>query len=303
MKLFSFFKKQKETIDIKMPDGPVNKSSQIAKDEEIYYERVEYQADKFSLKDCVSEEEQKNKLINTNDNIEKKFGFLFHTYNFLKLFSRSADKDNKFNEKMIVLDKQINRMKKMHDDIKRRIELIKYIEASDHELESVSIAINDLITFYNNIELELADLKARYYKHLKMASFSICNDKSYQELDALNKNIKKIIDGYKNLSEAYDYIYYNSGDLIVDTVNALMDCFENSNNKELRNSYKFNYFLNSDYVVALSFAEWIELFTKIKYVMRVASKVELFDYLKFRDLYTELEKRYILMLIYNEMKR
>ena len=37
--------------------------------------------------------------------------------------------------------------------------------------------------------------------------------------------------------------------------------------------------------------------------MRVASKVELFDYLKFRDLYTELEKRYILMLIYNEMKR
>jgi hypothetical protein len=29
----------------------------------------------------------------------------------------------------------------------------------------------------------------------------------------------------------------------------------------------------------------------------------LFDYLNFRELYTELEKRYILMLIFNEMKK
>lgn len=303
MKLFSFLKKQKETVEINVPEVPVNKSSQVAKDEEIYFERVEFGREKYSLSDCKSVEEKKELIENSNRNFEKKSNSLFHTYNFLRLFSRSADKDNKFNEKMIMIDKHINRMKKMHDDIKRRIDLVKYVELHDSELENINFAISEIFAFYRDIDAELDELKQKYYKHLKMTSFSICNDKSYQELDSINRNINKIIDEYKNIADAYDYIFYNSGSLIVDTINALVECLENSNNKDLRKDYKYDYFLNSTFVVALSFPEWVELFTKIKYVIRVSSKVELFDYLKFKDLYIELEKRYILMLIYNEIKK
>lgn len=303
MKLFSFLKKQKETVDINIPEGPVNKSSQVAKDEEIYYERVEFGKEKYSLSDCKSVDEKKEFIEKSNRNFEKKSSSLFHTYNFLRLFSRSADKDNKFNEKLMMIDKHINRMKKMHDDIKRRIDLIKYVELQESEMENINFSISEIFAFYRDIDTELDELKQKYYKHLKMTSFSICNDKSYQELDSINKSINKIIDEYKNIADAYDYIFYNSGSLIVDTINALVECLENSNNKDLKKDYKYDYFLNSTFVVALSFPEWVELFTKIKYVMRVSSKVELFDYLKFKDLYIELEKRYILMLIYNEIKK
>jgi hypothetical protein len=302
MKLFSFLKKQKETIELDLPEVPT-KSKQIASDEEIYYERVEFESDRFTLEDCKTEEEKKEKLLNFSLEYEKKANSLFHTYNFLRLFSRSADKDNKYNEKMIILDKQINRMKKMYEDAKKKIDIIKYIEVENSELELIANIASDILLLFSEIENELDNIKGRYYKHLKMASFSICNDKSYQELDAINKNINQMISEYKHINDAYDFFYYNSGSLIVDTINALVACIQNSNNKDLKKDYDFSYFLNSDYVVAMTFAEWIELFTKIKYVMRVASKVELFDYLNFRELYTELEKRYILMLIFNEMKK
>ena len=303
MKLFSFFKKQKESIDIKVPEGPLYKSNQKAKDEEIYFERVEFSKDKYSLSDCKTLDDKRDKLISLSDRFEKKTLKVYHDHSFLRLFSRSALKDNKFNEKMIILEKQINRLKKMFDDLKRKVDLIKYVELNDSEVDNIMILVNEVYTFLSEIESELIDIKDKYFKHLKVPSYSICSDKSYQELDNINKSINTIIEEYKNFSDAYDYIYYNSGGLIVDTINALMECIENSNNEELKKNYTYEYFLSSDYVISISFAEWIELFTKIKYIMRVASKVELFDYLKFKDLYAELEKVYILMLIYNEIKK
>lgn len=299
MKLFSFLKKQKEVIDIEIPEGPVESQSK-ASDDEIYFERVEYK-EEFSLSEIEGIDAKKEKLKERYEEFEKKIDSLYHAFSFLRLFSKAASKDNNYNEKMILVEKHINRIKKLHEDYKRRSDLIKYVDLNENELESINNNLNVLFNFYEDISKELNEIKNHYYRHLKMTSYSICNDKSYQELDNINKSINNLISEYKNISEAHDYIYYNSGDLIVSTVKSFMECIENSNNYELKKNYKFNYFLSSDYVVAFSFPEWVELFTKIKYVMKIASKVELFDYLKFKKLYSELEIRYILMLIYNEM--
>lgn len=302
MKLFSFLKKQKEVIDIDIPEGPVHKSQNVAKDEEIYYERVEVK-EQYSLSEIKGIEGKKNKLKERREEFEKKVTDLYHSYSFLRLFAKAADKDKYFNEKMILIDKSINRIKKQHEDYKRKSDLIKYVDLNEDELETINSSLNALFNFYDDLNKEINKVKTKYYKHLKMTSFGICSDKSYQELDNINKNINQFISEYKNINDAYDFIYYNSGSLIVDTVKALMECIENSNNEELKSMYKYNYFLDSDFVVAFSFPEWVELFTKIKYVMRTASKVELFDYLKFKKLYDELETRYILMLIHSEMRK
>lgn len=301
MKIFSFFKKQKETIDIKIEDGP-KQSNQVAKDEEIYYERVHFDENPYTLDNLHSTQEKQDKIFSDMIAFEKKANTTYHKYSFLKLFSRAADKDNFYNESLLSIDKQINRLKKMQEEVKKRTDIIKYIEdIADKELNIVYKSINEMFDFHRELDSGLQHFQSKYYRHLKMSSFSICNDKSYQELDSLYKSINNLILEYKSINEAYDYIFYNSGNQVYETVKALIECLENSKNKELIKMYDYNYFLNSDFVVALSFPEWIELFTKIKYVMRTANKVELFDFLKFKELYSELEKRYILMLIFNEM--
>lgn len=304
MKLFSFFKKQKEKIEIEIPELPINKSTNVVSDDEIYYERVENPIPKYNLNDCFDQKSKQDRISEAIQNYEKKSASMLHKYHFLKLFSKSALKDSKYNEQMITIDQQINRIKKNYEELKKMTDVLKYLkDVSDLELEDVYTKINELFEFYRALDIDLTTFQTSYYRHLKMTSFSICNDKSYQELDTLNKNIVKFIEEYKTLGEAYDYIYYNSGSLIVDTINALMECLKNSGNKQLINSYQYDYFLDTDYVVVLTFTEWIELFTKIRYVMRTANKVELFDYLKYKELYQELEKRYLIMLIYNEMGR
>ena len=55
--------------------------------------------------------------------------------------------------------------------------------------------------------------------------------------------------------------------------------------------------------MVMSFSEWVDLFTKLLYIKRIAKDIELFDYLHFKNHYQELEKRYAIMLIYNEMNR
>ncbi len=303
MKLFSFFKKRKETIEIDIPEVPVHESIATASDEDIYFERVEYAKEQFSLRNCKNNEEKKEKIINTAIHFEKQFEELKHNQNFLKLFARAANKDNKYHEKMKLLAKQIAKLKTSRSDFAPKLEAVKVMALSNAEFENIASQLDDLLMLYLEANRNVNFIKEKNYKHLKMSSFSICNDKTSLELELLTSEVEKLILSYKNIHTAYDHIFYNSGSLIVDTINALVECLQNSNNKELKNDYKYSYFLSSTIVLSLSFSEWVELFTKIKYVMRVASKVELFNYLKFKDLYSELEKRYILMLIFNEMQK
>jgi len=299
MKLFSFFKKPKEVIKLNIPEVSIQKSQIVAKDEDIYFERAEFK-EEYSISEIEGTDAKKDNLHKRNEEFEKKVLDLYHTFSFLRLFAKAANKDNNYNENLIALEKQINHLKKKHEEYKRRSELVKYIDFNDGELEQINSQLNSLFNFYEDLNKKLRDFQNKYYKHLKMTSYSICSEKSYLELENINKNINNILADYKNINEAYDYIYYNSGGLIVDTVKSFVECLERSTNPNLKKDYNFYYFLPTDYVVAFSFPEWVELFTKMKYVMKIA-KVELFDYLKFKKLYHELETRYIIMLIYNEM--
>lgn len=296
------FKKPIEKINIKVPDIPKTTNKQVS-DDEIYYERAKV-IKINSFDNDYDPVTKKNKILDNINNFENKSASLFHTYYFLKLFIKAATKDHKFNEQMLLIDKQINRIKKNYEDLKKRTDILKYVDVIDEqELDEIYERINGLFDFYSDLNKDLTTIQSAYYRNLKMTSYSICNDKTYLELDTINKSILKTFDEFKTMQEAYDFIYYNSGELIVNCVKALVNCFENNANKTYIKTYRFEYFLDSDYVVVLKFTEWIELFNKIRYVMRTTNGVELFDYLNFKNYYQELEKRYIIMLIYNEMSR
>lgn len=301
MKLF-FLKKTKEKINISLPEGPVPSVSK-AKDEDIYYERADYEDNKYDLDDCFDSKSKVEKITESLAAFEKKYLQVLHKYQFLKLFNRAALKNKNYNEQTLQLDKQINRFKKSYDEMKKKADVLKHLQdVGDAELEQIFLKINALFDFCRNINKDLTNYQQTYFPRLKIASYSLCNDMTHTEIENLNKAVTKMIDEFKNIQEAYDYIVYNSGELINNTVNAFVTSLQNSNNPKYK-EYDFKYFLASDFVMVLNFTEWVDLFTKLLYVKRIAKDIELFDYLNFRNYYLELEKRYAILLIYNEMNR
>jgi hypothetical protein len=300
----ALFKKRKEKIDLVIPEIPTAKRETTADDSEIYFERAKSYENMYSLDDCADNATKQERIVSSMNSFEKKTAAMYHKYYFLKLFSKAAAKDLKFNEQFLAFDKQINRIRRNYEELKKKTDLLKYVEdVGDMDLDELFAKVNDIFDFYRGLNHDLDKFQSSYYRDLKMTSYSICNDKTYSELEILNKNVTKFLDDFKTIQEAYDFIFYNSGELIVNTIRSLVQCLENSGNLQYIKDYPFSYFLASDYVVVLKFTEWIELFTKILYVKRTVSKIELFDYLKFREYYSELEKRYIIMLIANELNQ
>lgn len=297
---FSYSNKKKEVVNIKIPE--MASSVSVAKDEEIYFERVK-ESDKTTKRDKMFNGlSDKEKIFSSIDAFDKKYQSLLHDYYFLKLFSLAAVKDKKYNETTLVLNKHINRLRRTYDELLKRNNVLKYIETIPGlELEDHYTKINEIFAFVNDLKNDLTEYQTAYYRKLKMASLSLFSDKSSVEIESTTKIVNKMIQEYRNIEEAYDYYYYNSGELIINTINALVNSIKNSGNKNYIETYKFNYFLESDFVMILRYSEWIELFTKILYVKRNVNNIELFDYLSFKNYYEELERRYIVMLIYNEM--
>jgi hypothetical protein len=299
---FPFSRKNKEKINLNLPENPAP-SLNKAKDEEIYYERADYQGNKYNLDDCFDQRTKQERILESIKAFERKSAVLLHKYYFLKLFGRAALRNQSFNEQTLILDKQINRFKKNAEELRKRTDVLKYVKDVENlELEDVFLKINETFDFYRDLDKTLNRYQSIFYPRLKMASFSICHDLTYQEIENLTKAVNEMLEEYKSIQEAYDYICYNSGELIINTIQSLVNCLANSNNKQYE-VYNFAYFLNSDFVMVMSFSEWVELFTKILYVKRTAKDVELFDYLQFKNHYQELEKRYLIMLIYNEMNQ
>ncbi|HHZ18141.1 MAG TPA: hypothetical protein GX390_02515 [Acholeplasmataceae bacterium] len=301
MSIFSFFKKQKETIDIKVPEIP-SKFISKANDDEIYFERAEYSENQFDLDDCFNAKTKAERILEALQVFEAKEKALLHKYYFLKLFARVASRDSKYNEKMLTIDKQVNRMKRIHDEIKKRADILKYVQDDEaFDYSELFVKINDLFDFGRVLSTQLNDIQKQYYHNLKIATYSICKDKTYQELEQLIKDTNEMIQEYKSAQEAYDFIYYNSGELVVQTVKALVEAIEESGIKSYIDAYPFKYFLPSDDVVVLRFAEWIDLFNKLLYVFRTSNRIDFKSVQPFSEYYRELEKRYMIMLIYNEM--
>ncbi|MGB4014381.1 MAG: hypothetical protein WBL47_00935, partial [Bacilli bacterium] len=196
----------------------------------------------------------------------------------------------------------VNRMKKIYDEIKKRADVLKYLpEEGDFDYNELFMKINDLFDFSRALFTQLSDIQKQYYQNLKIAAYSLCKNKTHQELEQLLKETNETIQQYKSPQEAYDYIYYNSGELIVNTVKALVDVINESGIKNYIDAYQFQYFLASDDVVALRFAEWIDLFNKLLYVIRNTNRIDYNSAPLFNQYYRQLETRYMIMLIYNEM--
>lgn len=276
-------------------------NSLIQEDLSLYNEHVDSKEDEIKAPPSKSVEEMRELIVNDFQTAEKRIAGINKQYYMLKLFSRAAIRNPQFNEKLLFLDKEVNYLKRLHEELKRKMDIVKYMQdVTIEELEEIYEKLNNFFDHQKIITEEAKEIERVYYRNIKMASAGIIMNKNNIELEKFHKDVNDFIYNYKSLQEAAEYVFFHSGELIMETINSLVRSIQNSNNPEYVKTYNYEYFLSSTLVLTLTLPEWIELFNKIRYVLRIVNDVNIIDYVDFKQNYLKLEIRYFILMLYME---
>lgn len=225
-------------------------------------------------------------------------------YYICKIFSRVGLKDLEFNLQIISVDKNVNRIKKDHFYLSRIIDNIKAgLKMEQEELEKIYKQVSDLKAFQVGVLEHLTELNNGCYGYLKISTVTVTINKSNEELEVLYNSISKEISAFKSFEEASEYIYYNSGEFIEFIVKRYIDCINETTNNDLISMYTKSYFLPSDAVIALDIKEWIELYNKLKFVIKQLAKYKTVSYPSCYDLFNSFEAKYAILMMRTEKKK
>lgn len=262
----------------------------------LYSEKKEIEVDGFS---SLPGENKKKYLDKSFNAIQKKNYDIINSYYLCKIFAKVALKDKDFNQEMMRLDKNINRVRKEFADLQKKVNEVKFNEETNDELLNSTYEKHNAIAAFQKVIAENIEVvRKKYFNYLKIATVNVCLNKSNTELETLNTNLNKFLEEFKNLNVAAEYIYYNSGMLIVQMINALLKMINKQGNEDYIKTYDFNYFLKSDVIITLEVTEWIDLYNKVKFVTREVNKNK-----EMADVFSQFEIRYLILMMYLEVNK
>ena len=278
-------KKEEINLKIKNPEDELF-------EEEIKEEQVVEEKDIFQLKE---------EILNDYYTITKKNDKMIRDYYICKIFSRVGLKDLEFNLQIISIDKNVNRIKKDCFYISRMIDRINHgLSFEYNELKQLNKQLTDLKAFQIGVLEHLNELNNGSFGHLKISTVTVTINKTNEELEALYNSISNEIANFKSFEEASEYIYYNSGDFIDKIVNRFILCIQETTSPELINLYNKSYFLPSDVIISLDVKEWIDLYNKLKFVLKQLSKYNSVSYPGCFDLFSTFESKYAILMMRSE---
>lgn len=212
----------------------------------------------------------------------------------LKLFKYCAKKDENYNIEFIKIDKYLNRLKFDYNLIDKFTSVLyKKEDITEDEIDQLYNKVIYVCDFISGVTNDIKNLKKNYYREFKIPSLLTIQDKNSKELEDIIVEVDNEIKKYKSISEAYDYFVYNSGDLLFNMVDELLLI------KKTGIKIDRHYFLATDAILLFDYAEWVDLISRIKFVLgRVKGKTEINQ--KFLELYGIVEIRYIILSIYKE---
>ena len=212
---------------------------------------------------------------------------------FLKLFSHAAKKSNTFIEQLLNLDKFFERLKAEYEVLVEKCKELQKSETQDKEaFLDMYYKVAEIGNFIAGLNDDMRYIEKSYYPEMKVTAYNLCDGKTSKELDDLNENISKYLKEFKGMQDAFDYICYNSGPLITDTVRTFVESLQNNGRK-----VSMQYFLDSEVVIAFNYIEWINLMKRLQFIK---SKFKNDDYsITFLENYKNLEVCYAIILIFN----
>lgn len=218
---------------------------------------------------------------------------LINAYYTCKIFSRIAMQDKDFLIQMETIDRHIER-------IEQEMMVISHdITDASHPKAELYSKMMQLQTFFRGVSNRIDDIFHHYFNHLKIATINACRNKTNNDLETLYKNISLFLNDYKDINQAAEYVFFNSGQIIVKTIQSLVH-YLHEEYKDNAKPYSLSYFLPSDAIITLTLTEWIELYNKIKFVMKMTNGKEPIHHLAFRNSFIQFEMRYIILMMYLE---
>lgn len=297
-----FWKKRKTvSINIEVPEVvPYKKTTGNAED--YYREGVIAVVNEHSLSECPDLIAKKKTINDDFALFNKRKADILQWYFIFKLFLPSVKKDDRFNTSKLNLDKDVNSLKRTYEEVNRRVRKMNSDERiTDFDCEEIYASINNLYDFSRDINKKINSFKADYFNSLKVSSLTITKEKNYEELEKLSNAVEDVVIKFGGIEKAKDYIVYHSGELISEVIDLFVLCLKESSNARL-NKINYHYFLESDFALALSLNDWINLFNKFRYVYRYTQEANEIDLLRLNKKYRELEVNFVILLIANEIE-
>lgn len=295
----SWFRKKKvEVIDLKILDTVNKKEEDLSS---FNSNRSDNEIVGFNL----SSVQIKKDIIELNYSKIKKSNYeITSEYYIFKIFSRIILKDKDFINNIEIIDKHMNRVKKEYEILQKAMnELHNSLVEDDTYLNDAYEKLRSIDEFHRRIKDILQDVKNQHFNLLKIATVNVCLNKSNQDLEVLYDRLNSFLNDYKSLKEASEYIFYNSGSIILDLVESIVNKINQSKNKEHLKTYDIKYFLKSDVVITLEFTEWIELYNKVKFVTKLLSDTTLVNDRLFKEKFNDFEMRYLILMMNLESNR
>lgn len=288
---------KKEVLTIK-EEYTYPKASKIKMPKEkLYKEKAVIRVRDASLDKTMSLEGQIKHVEKDLEIIEAKLNSIYREFLFLKLFHLSAKESDNFIKDFNALNYYINKFKGDLVNVRRIFNSFRgQMDLTGNSIDEVYNEVNNFYDYILGLYSDISDLKKKYYHEFKVTSHALVKDKSIEEYEDLIYRVETELSGFKNISEAYDYIIYNSGNEIIELVLEFLKIKANDKNK-----LTYHYFLQTDAIIAFKYHEWIDLFIKFNYVKNKLGDCEYSK--KFIELYRLLETKYAIITIYNEMSR
>ena len=263
--------------------------------EDINDEPVE---EKIDLTINKSDEELLDELIFVFNKITSKNDRIITEYYTIKILSRIGLKNMDFNLQMMSMEKNVNKIKKECFDLNRIINQIKAgLKCNRDEIVKLHKQVNDLFAFQNGLFNQLNEVNSTSYGHLKISTVSVTINKTHEELEKLYYNICNELRSFTTFEEAAEHIYYNSGEFIDNLINNFIKNIKENGNQEQIELYDRKYFISSDVIISLEIKEWIELYNRMKNVLRIMKKNNKLSFINFQELFDVFEAKYAILMM------
>lgn len=302
--MINIFKK-KEKINIDKLEEIENKNNRLADFKElptIHDVNGQKKVLKNTLDSSLSVYEMTKRIESEILGFQKTKDEILKWFYFYKLFVYSVKKNDNFNASKLNLDKQINKLKRDCEDINRLLRKVK-IESNPtkDECNEIYDLICDVKGFMKHIQETLNQYRIDYFDNLKVSALVMAKDKSYDELEQISNEIENLVNEYKGFDRLTDYVEYNSSSLINETIDSFVECM----NEVSKTPLNRRYFLDTDFCLHLTANEWITMFSKMirvyKQISNKANEISQIKLLRLKRKYKELEIRFIIVLIANEI--
>lgn len=263
--------------------------------EDINDEPVE---EKIDLTINKSDEELLDELIFVFNKITSKNDRIITEYYTIKILARIGLKNMDFNLQMMSMEKNVNKIKKECFDLNRIINQIKAgLKCNRDEIVKLHKQVNDLFAFQNGLFNQLNEVNSTSYGHLKISTVSVTINKTHEELEKLYYNICNELRSFTTFEEAAEHIYYNSGGFIDNLINNFIKNIKENGNQEQIELYDRKYFIPSDVIISLEIKEWIELYNRMKNVLRIMKKNNKLSFINFQELFDVFEAKYAILMM------